>query len=159
MDTVSGLPSHPLFVHAPVVLMPLAALAAIALAIRPRWRRRSSVALAVGAAVVLVSTQLAVRSGTSFDEVVGDRVDTDRHKSLALTTRKLVALFLVSSVGTAVLDVGARRRIAADDPSWHRPATGAAVAATVITALLAVIWMVRTGDEGARLVWEGVVEE
>lgn len=39
--TVFGLPAHPLVVHAVVVLLPLAAVAAIAAALVPRWRQRS----------------------------------------------------------------------------------------------------------------------
>src|SRR5688572_22034892 len=38
--TIVGLPAHPLLVHAVVVLLPLAATGAIALAIRPQWRQR-----------------------------------------------------------------------------------------------------------------------
>ena len=38
----SGLPAHPLFLHVPVILIPVAALAALALAARPSWWTRPS---------------------------------------------------------------------------------------------------------------------
>ena len=40
IDKLFGLPAHPLLVHVPVVLVPLAALMAIAFAIRPAWLDR-----------------------------------------------------------------------------------------------------------------------
>src|SRR4051812_36195791 len=40
--TLDGIPAHPLLVHAVVVLLPLAAVGAIALAVRPQWRRKYS---------------------------------------------------------------------------------------------------------------------
>ena len=39
-DTIFGLPTHTLVNHAAVVLVPLAAIATIAVALRPRWRER-----------------------------------------------------------------------------------------------------------------------
>ena len=39
MDSISGLPAHPLLVHLPVVAIPLAAIGAVLLALRPGWRR------------------------------------------------------------------------------------------------------------------------
>ncbi len=39
----SGLPAHPLFLHVPVILIPVAGLAALALAARPSWWTRHGV--------------------------------------------------------------------------------------------------------------------
>jgi hypothetical protein len=40
VDTISGLPAHPLLVHIPVVLLPLAALGVVGMALRSSWHRR-----------------------------------------------------------------------------------------------------------------------
>jgi hypothetical protein len=40
MDTVFGVPVHPLLVHAVVVLVPLAALMSILIVIKPAWRTK-----------------------------------------------------------------------------------------------------------------------
>ena len=93
LDTISGIPSHPLFVHAPVVLIPLVGLAAIALAFRPDWRTTLGWWPAVAAGVSLIATLLAVGSGNAFDERLDGLVNTERHESLALTTLALVAVF------------------------------------------------------------------
>ena len=77
LDTLAGIPSHPLFVHAPVVLIPLVGLAAIALAFRPAWRARLGWWPAVAAGVCLIATFLAVGSGNEFDERLDGLVDTE----------------------------------------------------------------------------------
>lgn len=151
MKTFLGLPAHPLFVHAPLVLVPLVALAALALAVRPPWRRRYSTALAVAALVAMVATFLAMQSGEAFEPAVKDVVNLDTHKSLANTTRLLVALFFLGSAGVAVLD-----RMTSDERPWADKAAQAVVAVTALLAVAGAVWMARTGHEGARLVWDGV---
>ena len=39
METIDGLPAHPLFVHLPVVLIPLAFIGAILVLAVAKWRR------------------------------------------------------------------------------------------------------------------------
>lgn len=151
MKTFLGLPAHPLFVHAPLVLVPLVALAAVVLAVRPQWRRRGSAALAVAALVTMVATFLAMQSGEAFAPAVEDVVNIDTHKSLAETTRLLVALFFVGSVVVAVLD-----RMRGDGRPWADTAAQAVVAVTAVVAVAGSVWMARTGHEGAKLVWDGV---
>ncbi len=41
-------------------------------------------------------------------------------------------------------------------PTLRRRA-GFSMGASAVLSVLATIWMVRTGDEGARLVWDGVI--
>ena len=153
MESISGLPAHVLFVHAPVVLMPLSLILALWLAAKPNHRRRSGPLLVGAGAVVLVFTVLAVQSGQAFDEIVGDRVDTGDHESLALTTQALVGAFVVASLALTIVD----RRHRVEPRPWSARAGWGLMGLTVVTAALATLWMVRTGDEGARLVWDGVV--
>jgi hypothetical protein len=103
LDTLAGIPSHPLFVHAPVVLIPLVGLTAIALAFRPAWRATLRWWPSVAAGVSLIATLLAVGSGNAFDERLDGLVDTERHESLALTTLALVAVFFGATVAQRLL--------------------------------------------------------
>ena len=151
MKTFQGLPAHPLFVHAPLVLVPLVSLFAVALAARPQWRRRCSAALAVAALVTMVATFLAIRSGEAFEPAVKDFVDLSTHKALAATTRILVALFLVGSVAVAILD-----RMDGGQRPWAPRAAQVLVAVTAVVGVAGSVWMARTGHEGAKLVWDGV---
>ena len=48
-----GLPAHPLFLHVPVILIPVAGLAALALAARPSWWTRHGVWVTLVAVVAL----------------------------------------------------------------------------------------------------------
>lgn len=152
MESISGLPAHPLFVHAPVVLVPLAMLFALACAARPGLRRRAGWALAGAAVVTLVATQLAVSSGYRFDELLDGAADTSDHQALGETTRNLVAVFAVGSLVTAVLD-----RPGGGPSARRRWAVLAAMAVTTLSSVMATLWVIRTGDEGARLVWDGVI--
>ena len=133
--------------------MPLGTLLTLVLAVRPTWRRRVGFLLPVVAAVVLAVTQLAVMSGSKFDEVVGDRVNTDTHESLALMTRNLVVVFLLASLILAIFDRWHRK----GGPAWLGSGVLIAVALTTMSSALATLWMIRTGDEGARLVWDGIL--
>ncbi|MEZ5411178.1 MAG: DUF2231 domain-containing protein [Acidimicrobiales bacterium] len=151
MKTFLGLPAHPLFVHAPLVLVPLVALAAVTLALRPSWRRRCSTALAVAALVAMVATFLAMQSGEAFEPAVRDIVNLDTHKSLAQTTRLLVVVFFLGSAAAAALD-----RMRGDERPWADKAAQAVVAVTAVMGVAGSVWMARTGHEGARLVWDGV---
>lgn len=153
MESIFGLPAHPLFVHAPVVLMPLAALGAVALAVRPAWRRHYGPAMAVAAAAVMVATFMAVSSGEAFEELAGGAVNVDEHESLAETARNFVILFFLGAVGTVVLD-----RFRRDNrPAWADQAAWGLSGLTLVFGVVATVWMFRTGHEGARLVWDGVI--
>ena len=153
MESVSGLPAHPLFVHAPIVLVPLATLFALACAARPSLRRRAGWALTGAAAVGFVATQLAVSSGYRFDDLLDGAADTTDHQALGETTRNLVAVFLVASLATALLD----RTGGGTSTSRRRWAVLGAMAVATLSSVMATVWMIRTGDEGARLVWDGVI--
>ncbi len=133
--------------------MPLAMLATIALAIRPEWRRRYGPALALAAIAVFIATVLAVQSGQEFRRLVGDKIDVRTHADLANTTQIFVAVFMTGALGMAGLD----RFRAGNRPTWMGSLTWVAVIVATVGSILATVWMIRTGDEGARLVWDGVV--
>ncbi|MFW2340003.1 MAG: DUF2231 domain-containing protein [Acidimicrobiia bacterium] len=149
LDTIAGIPSHPLFVHAPVVLIPLVGLAVIALAFRPGWRTALGWWPAVAAGVSLIATFLAVGSGNAFDERLDGLVDTERHESLALTTLALVAVFFGATVA---------QRLLRNSDGWLRLVELAVTLLVVVSAGMAVWWTFLTGEEGARITWSGVVK-
>lgn len=149
LDTIAGIPSHPLFVHLPVVLIPLVGLAAIALAFRPDWRTSLGWWPAVAAGVSLIATLLAVGSGNAFDERLDGLVDTERHQSLALTTLALVAVFFGATVA---------QRLVRNSDGRLRLVERAVTLLVVVSAGMAMWWTFLTGEEGARITWSGVVQ-
>jgi hypothetical protein len=145
-DTIAGLPIHPLAVHAVVVLLPLMAIATVAVAVRPAWRGYALWVL-VGNVAVLVAAFVARQSG----EALYERIGTLGANPLADThvgygkVMPLFALFLVAAAAVVHL-VRDRPKLAP---------VGIVVA--VVAALLGIGWTVVTGDTGARAVWEDLV--
>jgi hypothetical protein len=76
--TVAGLPVHPLVVHAVVMLIPLAALGAVLVAVRPAWRQIYGVPTLVLAVSGLACVPIATASGTAL------AADHGGHESAAL---------------------------------------------------------------------------
>jgi len=152
--TINGIPLHPLVVHAAVVLVPLAALFAIAYAVLPRhrWRTRTPAAvLAVGAALAV---QLASMTGDQLKE----RLHEDT--SLIQTHEHWAGLLQAAMWVLAALMVVGWWALPHENPlpdKDHRD--GVTVLAKPLVILLPVaavavlVLVVLTGDAGARAVW------
>jgi hypothetical protein len=180
MRSLFDVPAHVFFVHAPVVLTPLMTLACLAIVSRPAWRRRYGWHLVVGCAVVAIATLLAVQSGEEFAEALEGAVPIGKHQDLAETTRLFVLGQLVLAVGLvlaakrfeanaalpgtkgAIEDrpvsnststVMAHDRTVAGQPAVLLILSGA----LVVCSVLATVWMVRTGHEGAQVTWSGTL--
>ena len=158
-DKLFDLPAHPLLVHAPVVLLPIAAILMVMFSVKPAWRLAAGwwpLAL-VGVTVVLLLG--AKESGEAlieaYDRANGEgAVDIKLHESLAETTfvMTLVWFFLLAAL-TAMerlegLRTGALAFVATNTRA--RQALGWLVA---VVGLFAMVWMIRTGHEGAKSVW------
>lgn len=150
LDTVLGLPVHPLIVHATVVIVPTAALAVALYAVWPRfraWARFGPLALAA-AAVVL--TPLSTSSGESLEHRVGGSAAIEQHSHLADLLIWWVAPLAV---------------LAAVLWWWHRaerPARSGrslALVAAVLPVAVAVgtlVQVVLIGHTGAEAAWSDV---
>ena len=68
MDTLNGLVAHPLFVHLPAVLVPLATIGVIILAVRPGLVRNFGGVTAAIAGAGFVGALLAANSGEALEE-------------------------------------------------------------------------------------------
>lgn len=78
-----GIPLHPLFVHLTTVAVPVAALAAIAVAAWPAARRWLAVGAPIIGLVALVSVPLATQSGEWLEEHERETALLERHTELA----------------------------------------------------------------------------
>jgi hypothetical protein len=163
IKSLFGLPAHPLLVHVPVVLLPLAAVGAV-LMCWPSWRARIGWITVLLAGVSLFFVQLAIGSGEQLQEDVRESSLVSTHADMADQLRPFAALFFFAVLGVMVWD-WYRKRQAADAPT-DEPARGSAparggfdrvlaalLAGTVVLAALSTIWTVRVGHSGAKATW------
>ena len=112
MFTVGGLPAHPLLVHAVVVLIPLAALGAIAVAIRPRWNRPYAPLVAFGALTAAVAATLSKLAGEQLLATINVSPEyavlLGEHGRWGLFTTIASWIFAAFTVATAMLGRGSR---------------------------------------------------
>lgn len=167
-EEFSGLPLHPLAVHAPLVLVPLLIVVAVGYAVIPAIRHRLAWALVALAVLAPVAVLAARLSGDAFRTRLAARdqlptelaVRVDEHAGFSLTLLWLVIALALVSIGMVALAAGMRPR-AGDDAEPAARRSGAVVvwglAAVAVLALSAGAgwYLVETGDSGARMVWEG----
>lgn len=142
-----GLPLHPLIVHLAVVLLPLAALGAIAIAVRPAWSKRFGVLVVAGAAAGAVAAVISKNSGEDLAQQVGVTAEhLDYGNLMPLIAGGFLALVTVFWLFDRGVP-GNRGR-----PLWLK-----ALAAVVALAAIVVIgWTALTGHSGAEAVWGSV---
>ncbi|REF35487.1 DUF2231 domain-containing protein [Thermasporomyces composti] len=166
-DQAFGLPLHVLVIHAVVVLVPLTVLAALVYAVLPRSRRALRWPLLAGAVISLVSGYVAIESGEALFRHLGEPDFVRAHKDNGdLLLWVLVALTAVVVLAVLVLGEYQGSERLARSPVEARAQSGAARPIQVLVAVLLVavavtagVQVVRTGDSGARAVWEGTFSE
>ncbi len=156
-DTVFGLPTHPLIVHAVVIFVPLTALAAVALTAVPRWRTRFGVLAALAALTSIGSVYVAQEAGERLEDRVLRPEDAPFELVLEHTElgEQLLPYMLVLSIALLALiglAVWAKRRGAAR-PSWVNIAGWGIGAVSIVGAVLSIIYVIRIGHSGTEAVW------
>jgi uncharacterized membrane protein len=153
-----GLPAHPLLVHVPIVLIPLAAIGAIALVIVPSWRPRFGWVLVGITAVALAGVQLAMSSGEGLEPHVERSRILHRHTEMAETMRPLAVGLFVVVLALVWLDAHRRRAGAEADarPVTSKRALQVVGAAVVVLSVLSTVRLVQIGHNGARASWDDV---
>jgi hypothetical protein len=138
-------------VHAPIVLLPLLTLAALVLAVRPTWRVKAWRPFTGAMVVLFASLFMAMESGEALDEAFKGLAPTKRHIQLAETTRLLTFAMLVLTVVVAVVMRRRSKSAAGTDTLVWFERIGAYMVLAI--GVVATIWMIRTGHEGAKAVW------
>jgi sugar phosphate permease len=139
---INGLPLHPLVVHAAVVFGPLAALAALAYLV-PSWREKIRWPMVGLAVVATLSIVAAYLSGDNFLEHKPELESSplvQKHEDLAGQLLWITIAFGVIAVVTGFLARRGALKVVFD-------------VLLAVGAVLVLIWVVRTGDAGAKSVW------
>jgi hypothetical protein len=149
-ERFGDLPLHVLVIHLTVVLLPVAALTGIVFALVPRWRRLLRwPALVLGLGTV-VCAFVAKQSGQAFVNAVPTLAKAvELHQKRGNLLFWYCLIFAVVAVAAFLLlrEKGGR--------ATNRPLELLTQAAVVVIGVLVIWQTIRTGDAGARAVWEG----
>jgi uncharacterized membrane protein len=150
LKTLFGLPAHPLLVHIPIVLIPLAAIGVLGLWWEP-WRRRFGLATAVILGVAGIFTQLAIGSGQALEESTekGEAL-VKAHTRIAEDIRPWLLLFFIALVAFLFLE---RRARAGGPVDMKQPWLLGTLVVAIAFAGMSVYWVQRIGHSGAKAVW------
>jgi hypothetical protein len=149
LDTVAGLPVHALVVHAVVVLVPLAAVGAVLMALRPSFSRRFGVLVVIVAGVAVPAALVAKESGERLARRIGVPV---LHQELGSVMPWVAAALFLGILVFWLVDRGIpmnRQR-----PLWLK----LLAALLVLAAVGATLWTVRVGHSGATAVWTPILD-
>lgn len=148
IDTLAGLPAHPLFVHIPVIVVPMAAIAAGILAIFPRFIGRWVWWVAGLAGVGALGAVLTAGSGEALEERIEETALVERHTELGELARAVsIALFAVLVVVAVTWRFVSGKRIRTAVASVVMLGAAAGAVGTIAAA----------GHSGAESVWSEVV--
>jgi hypothetical protein len=147
-------------VHVPVVLIPLVAIGAIAMACSARVRDRYGWLVLALAVVAGLSTQLAIGSGQGLRHSVPQSADLRRHTQIAESIRPLILLLFLVATGIMLLDRRARGewpfRTAASHMSTSTWIRAGLVGLTAVVAVATNVRLFQIGDSGAKATWHRV---
>ena len=155
-DRIGDMPLHPLVIHAVVFGIPLAVLLALLFAFPKtrEWARWPLAIVVVGATVV---TFVARQSGLAFEAALGIKPGNPVGDLILQHSLLANQLFYIMIVFAAIglINVFVVRKSTADGAAVKQPAIIRIVLPILLiaAALVALIWIVRVGDLGARAVW------
>ena len=157
-----GLPAHPLFAHVPVVLIPLAALGAVAM-LWPAVRDKIGWFVVGMVFVAGIFTQLTISAGQSLKEYVRRTDLLRQHTRMGENIRPWVLLMFLALLGVMLIARRAQHRLHETPGEGDRPAKGgrgalqlaavAVAALSIVFSAVATYWIYRIGDSGAKAVW------
>jgi energy-coupling factor transporter transmembrane protein EcfT len=161
-ERFGDLPLHVLVIHAAVVLLPAAAVAAIVFAVVPKWRwllRWPVLLLGIGSLVVAFTARQSGKAFVSAKPELGQLVrehesrgDLLFYYSIAFAVVCIAAFLLLTGTSPLASGKGAKTGTA-------RPLELVVSAALVVMSVLVAWQTIRTGDSGARAVWNGTFPE
>lgn len=162
LEKLFGLPAHPLLVHMPVVLIPLAGLIAVVFAFKPAWLDRYGWGLVALSGLGALGGILAAGSGEGLEELqeaAGESASAaaEDHFELGELARTLGIVFFLVVLTVVVVRWYARKR-AATEGVWSLAGSKAAAVvmsiALVVSAGAATYAISTAGHQGAKLVWD-----
>ena len=162
----SGLPAHPLFVHVPVILIPVTIVATIACVLKREWLTRFGITLAVVSIATMSSVFLTMQAGSGLRAALHLQGRAAQLISEHSQAANILALVYVEFTAGLILTFAAQR-ISAGAPTGLSivdrvlSPTAVVMALRLALAVLSVagaVMVFRTGDLGAKAVWQGRIQ-
>ena len=152
---MTGLPLHPLIVHATVVLVPLVALVSIGFAVLPRWRWLSRWPSALGAVLLVPLAFLTVKSGQTLEQQRHLVPLMKVHAARGHLLYDMIIVFAVLMVIAAFVLPGPSALASGRGAVVRRGSVADKVVAVLVVlgALAVIVQCVLTGDAAARVLW------
>jgi len=157
-ERFGDLPLHVLVIHLTVLLLPVASLTAIVYALVPKWRwllRWPTLLLGLGS---LVCAFVAKQSGEAFVAAVPQLEPLVKiHRERGDLLFWFVLVFAVIAVAAFLLLAGPSALASGKGAkaTKSRPLELVTSAAIVVVGVLVIYQTIRTGDAGAKAVWDG----
>ncbi len=151
-----GLPFHAIVLHAAVVFAPLAALLAVTFALVPRWRYLTRWPTAALTLITLVSVWLSRISGQSLLASRPELAPLVKEHQQRGDLLSLLTIAFTVVVAVALWGLGGPSGLASGSGSVASRSAALDVGlrvAVLVTAVLVLVWVILTGDAGARAVW------
>lgn len=157
MNTINGLPVHPLLAHVVAILVPLSALLAVLMVLWPAARRRIGGASLFPAVATLIAIPLTTRSGDWLQQHVMDSEILRRHAVLGEQVVLWFALLTIAMVIWWALHTPFfADEVDALPVLVRRGSIVVGGTATLLFAVVATWSVVRAGHAGAQAVWGGM---
>lgn len=162
LEKIAGIPAHPLFVHVPVVLIPLAGIIALVFAFKPSWLDRFGWGLVALSGVGMIGGILAASSGEGLEDMMrenGEKISSSlrEHAELGETARNVSILFFLVIAAVVVIRYVVRRGVLRANAVGRFAAskTGALAMALIlaVSSVAATATVIAAGHDGAKQVW------
>ena len=172
-ENLFGLPTHILLLHVVVVLLPLAAVATVAVALSSRFRHRWGLATVCATFVVTLFVPLTTQAGEALAARLPTNAMIVRHADIGNQVEIWAAAFGLSLFLLVAIDI--RRRASAEPdeltpaetwatrylpqrwrtatPNWTASMLQVAKILALVTAIGSTVMVIWAGHTGARAVW------
>jgi len=164
-DTLGGIPSHPLLVHLPVVLVPVAMML-MALSLWPRIRSSTLWGAAVAAVGGFIGAVLAAGSGESLEHAVKRSDLLRKHTELGDQVQGYAGVFALFAIAVLLVHLArtdavpfgkllspVTKRIAPFSKKLSAGALSGLIAFVSIVGVVATWQTYNAGHSGAKAVW------
>lgn len=149
LDSIFGLPAHPLIVHATVVIVPAAAISVLVATVWRRFRTWSGWMPMALSVVGLILAPLSTSSGEELEHRVGASPLVHEHAELG----EMLVWWMLGLTALATAAWWLQRREDRAGPPWLRPLVRGGCVAVAIGTLVVVALI---GHSGAKAAWDDV---